>query len=253
MSGHSHFSSIKHKKAITDARRGKIFSKLARLISVAAKEGGGDPEANSKLRLAIEQAKSANMPKDNVERAIKRGTGELAGEKLEQVTFEAYGPEGIAIIIEGITNNKNRTLGEIKQTLSQHNGKLAGEGSVKWLFERKGAITANNKEGTVSNEELELIVIEAGAEDTYWHTTPEGGEPRQGRDELLDVYTKPEELEKVKKNLEEKGIEIESASLDWVAKEMIEVKENDKDTCQKLFEALDENDAVQDIYSNLKV
>lgn len=237
MSGHSHAKTIKHAKELTDKKKGQMFSKMARVISIAAKEGGGDPATNSKLRLAIEQAKSINMPKDNVERAIKRGTGELAGEKLEPVVFEAYGPGGIAIIIEGIADNKNRALGEIKQILSQYNGKLAGEGSVKWLFERKGALIVDGKQK--SKDELELEAIEAGAEDIYWH------------DDILDIYTKPEELEKVKKSLEEKGIKIDSSSLDWVAKEMIEVKE--KETCQKLFEALDESDSVQDIYSNLKL
>ena len=242
MSGHSHFSSIKHKKQITDAKRGKIFSKMAKSITVAAKEGGGDPTANSKLRMEIEQAKKINMPKENIERAIKKGTGGLEGAKLEEVVFEAYGPGKIAIIIEGITDNKNRTLGEIKQILSQNGGKLASGGSVKWLFERKGAVIIDSQlqtEELKNKEKLELEAIEVGAEDIYWHDT------------FLDVYTKPEELEKVKKNLEEKGIKIESSSLDWVAKEMVEVKENE--TCQKLFEALDENDAVQDIYSNLKV
>ena len=246
MSGHSHFSSIKHKKAITDEKRGKIFSKISKMISVAAKQGGGDPEANSKLRLAVEQAKQANMPKDNIERAIKKGTGELEGEKLEQVVFEAYGPGKTAIIIEGITDNKNRTLSEIKQILNQNKGKLADEGSVKWLFERKGSIIINPVRSKTSNgvnkenkEELELIAIEAGAEDINEH------------DEFLEIHTKPEDLEKVKKNLEEKGINTESVSLDWVAKESIENKE--KEACEKLFESLDNNDAVQNIYSNLKL
>lgn len=241
MSGHSHFHSIKYKKALEDQKRGKVFSKFSRLISIAVRERGSDPNTNSKLRLAIEQAKSANMPKENIERAIKRGAGELGAERLEGVIFEAYGPGGIAIIIEGITDNKNRTLGEIKQILSQNNGKLAGGGSVKWLFERKGAITVNSKEETVNKEELELEAIEAGAEDIYWH------------DDILDVYTKPGELEKVKKNLEAKEIKIDSASLDWVAKEMVEVEEKNKEALEKLFEALDENEAVQDIYSNLKI
>jgi len=240
MSGHSHWATVKRGKEIEDKKRGKIFSKLSRMLSIAAKEGGKNPETNPKLRMAIEQAKSFNMPKDNIERAIQKGTGELVEEKLEEVVFEAYGPGKTAIIIEGITDNKNRTLSEIKQILNQKGGKLASEGSVKWLFERKGTLIVNNEQRTMNNEELELKAIEAGAEDTYWHNN------------LLDVYTKPEDLEKVKKNLEKKQIKIESATLDWVAKEMIEVEEKNKETCQKLFEALDENDAVQDIYSNLK-
>ncbi len=238
MSGHSHAKTILHKKQITDQKRGKVFSKLARQISVAAKEKGGNPETNSMLRLTIEQAKKYNMPKDNIDRAIKKGTGELEEEtKLEEVIYEAYGPGGTAIIIEGITDNKNRTLGEIKQILTQHQGKLTKEGAIKWLFERKGCITINKQ----PKEELELLAIEAGAQDIYWHN------------DFLDVYTKPEELEKVKKNLEEQNIKIESASLDWVAKEEIEKDEKIKNSCEKLFEALDENDAVQEIYSNLKL
>ncbi len=241
MSGHSHAKTILHKKQITDAKRGKTFSKMARVLSVAAKEGGEDPGANSKLRMAIEQAKEFNMPKEKIQRAIQKGIGGLGGEKLEEVIFEAYGPGKTAIIIEGITDNKNRTLGDIKRTLNQHNGKLASEGSVRWLFERKGAIVINNEQKTRNKEELELMAIEAGAEDIYW------------RENLLDVYTKPEDLEKVKKNLEEKGLSIKSVSLDWVAKEQIEVEEKEKACLDKLFESLDENDSVQDIYSNLKI
>ena len=241
MSGHSHFSSIKHKKEITDQKRGKIFSKLARQISVIAREKGGDPETNSGLRLAIEKAKEFNLPKENIERAIKKGTGELEGEKLEEIIYEAYGPGGIAVIIEGITDNKNRTLSEIKQILTRNNGKLAGEGSVKWMFERKGAIIVDNEQQTINKEELEMKAIEAGAENIYWH------------DNILDIYTKIEDLEKVKKNLEQQGIKIDTSSLDWVAKNTVALEEKQKIATEKLFEALDENDAVQEIYSNLKI
>ena len=244
MSGHSHFKSIKYKKEITDKKRGQMFSKISQEISVAAKEGGGDPEFNPQLRLTIEKAKSVNMPTDNIERAIQRGIGKLEGVKLKEVLFEAYGPGGIAVIVEGITDNKNRTLGEIKQILNQNNGKLVGEGAVKWMFERKGCLVVDCKlqiEDLKNKEKLELISIEAGALDLYWHN------------DVLDVYTKTEDLEKVKKNLEEKGIKIDSSSLDWVAKEEIKLDEKQKEACQKLFEALDENEAVQEIYSNLKV
>lgn len=242
MSGHSHAKTIKHQKELTDKKRGNIFSKLSRQISLATKEKGGNPETNSALKMAIEQAKSFNLPKENIERAIKRGTGETGGEKLEEVVFEAYGPGGIAIIIEGITGNKNRTLGEIKQILNQNNGKLVGEGAVKWMFEKKGCVTINLKSQTQSRkkEEIELMVIEAGAEDIYWY------------DDNLDVYTKMENLEKIRKNIEEKGIQTESASLDWAAKEMVEPDEKQKEGCQKLFEALDENETVQGVYSNIK-
>ena len=234
MSGHSHFATIKHKKGIADAKRGKIFSKMARVITIAAKEKGADPDTNPGLRMAIDQAKKVNMPKDNIERAIKKGTGELAGDHLEEITLEAYGPEKTAIILEGITDNRNRTLSEVKIILNQYNGKLANEGSVKWLFDKKGIIVLN-VEGK-DKEELELAVIEAGADDITWE------------ENLLHIYTKPEELEKVKKNLE--GNDIESANLGWKPKETIEVSR--MESIQKLFEALDDNDDVQEIYSNLK-
>ncbi|MEA3293165.1 MAG: YebC/PmpR family DNA-binding transcriptional regulator [Patescibacteria group bacterium] len=242
MSGHSHAKTILHKKQITDAKRGKVFSKLSRLISVASKEGDADPKINSRLRLAIEEARSLNMPKENIERAIKRGTGELEDEtKLEEIRLEAYGPEGIAIIIEAITDNRKRTMVEIKQILKENKGKLAEEGSVKWLFERKGCIELNNKQQTINKEDLELEIIEAGAEDI-----------RQYGD-ILNVYIRTKDLEKLKESLENKGIKIESSSLDWVAKEGIQLDEKEKELCEKLFDALDENEAVQDTYSNLKI
>ena len=238
MSGHSHFKTVKATKDANDAKKGKIFSKLGRLITIAVKEKGGDPIINSKLRLAIDQAKKFNMPKENIERSIKKGTGELAGEKLEEIFFEGFGPGGIAIIIEGITDNKNRTLGEIKGILNQNNGKLAGEGAVRWLFDKKGSITINCE--AKIKDELELLAIEIGAEDVFWC------------DDMLTLYTKPEDLEKIKKELEEKQIKIESASLEWVAKEEIEVSDKEKEASQRLFEALDESDDVNDIFSNLK-
>ena len=241
MSGHSHFSKIKHKKSITDAKRGQVFSKMARVIAIAAREGGADPETNSKLRLTIEQAKAMNLPKDNIERAIKKGVGKTEGARLEEVLFEAYGPGGIAIIIEGITDNKNRALGEIKQILNQHNGKLAGEGSVKWLFERKGVVIIEVENQTPQfKEELELKAIEAGAEDVLW------------RNGFLEIYTKANDLENIKNDLEKQGQKIESVFLAWIAKEEIEIEEKQKQACEKLFENLDESDSVQEIYSNIK-
>lgn len=241
MSGHSHWHSIKYKKGAADAKKGKAFSKLARLISVAVREGGSDLETNSKLRLAIERAKLINLPADNIERAIKRGAGELEGTKLEPLTLEAYGPGNVALIIEGITDNKNRSLAEIKQILNQNQGKLVGEGAVRWLFEKKGVIEIRSlKFNEQEKEELELKMIEAGAQDLLWHN------------DVLDIYTKVEDLDKVKKNLENQGIEIGSTSLDWVAKEYVAIDEKDKEACQRLFEALDESDVVQEIYSNLK-
>ena len=244
MSGHSHAKKIKREKAITDQKRGQMFSKMARVIWLAVKEGGINPETNSKLKIAIEKAKGFNLPRENIERAIKQATGGGQEANLEEVLYEAYGPGGIAIIVEGITDNKNRTLGEIKQILSQNNGKLVGEGAVRWLFEKRGVITVifdSQPSSIKSREELELAVIEAGAEDIRWY----------GDD--LEVYTTPDNLEKIKKTLEEKLVKIDSFSLDWVAKETVDSDEKQKEACQKLFEALDENEAVQEIYSNLKI
>ncbi len=241
MSGHSHFKSIKAQKEIADKKKGKVFSKIARLISIAVKNGV-DPATNPKLRTAIEQAKAVNMPKENVERAIKRGTGELGGENLEEIIIEGLGPGGIAIIIEGITDNKNRTLLEIKQIFQQNGGKLTGEGSIQWMFERKGIIIINSKSQirNYKNEELELTAIESGADDVRWY----GDE--------LNIYTKLQDLEKVKQSLEEKQLKIESSSLGYIPKEEVTLSEKDKEAAQKLFEMLDENDAVQEIYSNLQ-
>lgn len=239
MSGHSHFKTVKATKDANDAKKGRAFSKLARVIAIAVKEKGADMAINSQLKSAIEKAKEFNMPKDNIERAIKKGTGELAGENLEESSFEAFGPGGIAIIINAITNNKNRTLGEIKSILSQYSGKMAGEGSVRWMFERKGLIIVNPELKT--KEGLELLAIEAGAGDFRW------------RDNMLYIYTNPDELEKVKKSLKENNAKVESATMDLFSKEEIDLTGKEKELAQKLFEALDENDAVQEIYSNLRV
>ncbi len=236
MSGHSHWATVKRGKEAEDKKRGKIFSKMTRMILIAAKQGGPDPETNPRLRMAVEKAKQANMPKDNIERAIKKASGNQGDEKLEEIKIEAFGPENVALIITAITDNKNRTISEIKKILSQYNGKMANEGSVAWQFERKGVIIIPSVPET-EKESLEIKAIDSGAEDIRWE------------ENILEVYTKPEELDTVKKSLEEKQIEIDSSSLDFVAKEEIEA---DKDSLNKLFEALDENDDTQDIYSNLK-
>jgi len=243
MSGHSHAKTVKHQKELDAKKRGKVFSKVTRLISVAVKEGGSNPDTNPKLRLAFETAKKWNMPKENIERAISRMSGESSTESLEEVIFEGFGPGGIAVMVEGITDNKNRTIGEVKQIFNQNQGKLAGEGAVKWLFEKRGAITIKPKEQLKmkNKDELELTAIESGAEDIYWY------------DDTLDVYTKPDDLEAVKQKLEEKEIKVDSTSIDLVPKEEVSLNDADKAACQKLFDALDENDSVQNIYSNLKM
>ncbi|MFA5169424.1 MAG: YebC/PmpR family DNA-binding transcriptional regulator [Candidatus Paceibacterota bacterium] len=237
MSGHSHFHNIKIKKGAEDAKRSKTFSKLSKELSVAAKDGGSDITFNAKLRSAVEKAKSMNMPADSIDKAIKKGSGELEGFSYEEFLMEAYGPGGTAFIIEGITDNKNRTLGEIKLILTQRGGKYVNEGGIKWMFEKKGVISidASNK----NKEEMELTAIESGADDIDWEES------------TLYLYTKAEDLEKTKKILEENKLKIESAALEWVPKETMNVDEDTKEKNQRFFEALDENEDVQNIYTNI--
>jgi len=241
MSGHSHAKTVMAGKMANAAKKGKMYSKYGRLITIAVKDGGGsgDPTKNSKLKAIIEQSKKVSMPKENIERAIKKGTGELAGEALEEVSFEGFGPGGIALIIDGITDNTNRTLGEVRSIFNQNNGKMAGEGAIRWMFDRKGAIIIK-LEQPKTKEELEMFAIESGADDVKWF------------DEDLEIYTKPEDLETVKKALEEKGLKIESSKLDYVAKEEVTITEKEKEQAERLFEALDDNEAINEIYSNLK-
>lgn len=238
MSGHSKWKTIKHKKSLTDAKRGKAFSKLAMVVAIAARKGA-DPAFNFELRQAVEKAKAANMPQDNIERAIKKGSGESGGAQMEELTYEAYGPGGAALIITAITDNKNRTAPEIKFILSQHNGKFAEAGSVGWMFEKKGVISLT-KPTEKSKDDLEMTAIEAGAENTLWE------------DDILEIYTAQEKLEEIKTNLINAGLKPEESSLDFVAKNLIEITdEKSKAQLEKLYEALDENDDVQEIYSNV--
>lgn len=237
MSGHSHFHNIKIKKGAEDAKRSKIFSKLSKEISVAAKDGGSDTTFNAKLRSVVEKAKAMNMPADSIEKAIKKGSGELEGFTYEEFLLEAYGPGGSAVMIEGITDNKNRSLGELKLIINQKGGKTVNEGGIKWMFGKKGVIAV--EAGNKNKEDLELIAIEAGAEDVEW------------QEDTLYLYTKSEDLEKTKKALEEKGLKIESANLEWVANENISVDDDTREKFQKFFEALDEHDDVQNVYTNI--
>lgn len=240
MSGHSKWSQIKHKKALSDAKKGKIFSKMARQISVAARARGGDPETNPALRMLIDKARSFNMPQENIERAAKKGAGELEGQKFEEFTLEAFGPGNVALIIEGTTDNKNRTISEIKFLLTQYGGKLANIGSVLWLFEKCGIVNTK-KESGVDKQDLEMSLIDAGAEDFKWLD-----------EENLESYSQPENLEEFKKALQKIRVSIAESSLGWRPKNEIQIAEQKiRKQIEKLLEALDENDDVNEIYSNL--
>lgn len=241
MAGHSKWANIRHKKAKEDAKRAKAFTKHIREITVAAREGGGDPDANPRLSLAIQNAKSVNLPKDNIERAIKKGTGELddGSGNYEEVTYEGYGPGGIAYFIEATSNNLNRTVGEIRHLFTKHGGNLGTDGSVAYLFDQKGSIKI--KKSDMDDEELMLLAIDAGAEDV------------DIEEEFIEVLTTRENLISVRKQLEENSIEIESAEL--VRIPMTEVAA-DPETAKKnlkLMDLFDENDDVSNIFTNLKM
>ncbi|NQU99633.1 MAG: YebC/PmpR family DNA-binding transcriptional regulator, partial [Parcubacteria group bacterium] len=240
-SGHSKWSTIKRKKGVADAKRSNVFAKVSKIITLAARDGGGDPNANFKLKLAVDKAKSVNMPHDNIDRAIKKGTGELEGAaQIEDVTYEAYGPGGVAIIIESITDNKNRTVSEIKKILSDNEGKLGGGGSVSWMFERKGVIRISTYSAD-KKEEIELLAIENDASDI------------KEEDSSLVIYVIPEKLSNLKEILEKEGIKIESSEVELIVKNSVKV--NDQSILkkvEKLMEELDEHDDVNEIYSNIE-
>ncbi len=232
MAGHSHAKNVKRKKEAGDKKRAAAFSRVSRLIISAVRERGKDPGSNPALRTAIEKAKEADMPKENVERAIKRGAGEGEEGKLEFFLFEAYGPEDVAIIIEGSTDNRNRTLGEIKEALKKYNGKLADPGSVKWLFSPKGVVEVEKKDIT---EEISLQLIESGVEDI------------EETGDLAVLYTPPEDLEKVKGFFSEKGIDLSSSRPGWKAKIPVSPR---KGLYRDLLEELRECEPVENIYTN---
>jgi len=241
MAGHSKWANIKHKKAKEDAKRSKIFTKHIREITVAAREGGGDPDTNPRLSLAIDNAKADNLPKDNIERAVKKGTGELddGTGNYEDVTYEGYGPGGIAYFIEATSNNLNRTVGDIRHIFTKHGGNLGTDGSVGYMFDQKGSIKVKN--GGLDEEEFMLIAIDAGAEEF------------EGEEDFFEVITSRETLFDVRKKLEEQDVEIESADLIRIP--ATEVKA-DPDTARKnlkLMEKFDDNDDVSNIFTNMKM
>jgi YebC/PmpR family DNA-binding regulatory protein len=239
MSGHSKWASIKHKKAVVDARRGQQFTKLARAITVAAREGGGDPEGNPALALAIQKARDASMPKDNIERAIARGTGAGAdAEQIETVLYEGYGPGGVALLIEALTDNRNRTGADIRHAFSKHGGSLGEPGSVSYLFEKRGVIVVD---ASRYDEEDLLGAIDAGAEDIALD------------EDVFEVITEPSDLPRVREALERAGAEIESADISQRPKSRVPVQEPDARKLMSLIDALEELDDVSAVHANFDV
>jgi YebC/PmpR family DNA-binding regulatory protein len=239
MSGHSKWASIKHKKAATDTKRGKLFTKVIKMITVAARNGGGDINTNPSLRLAIQKAKEGNMPADNIDRAIKKGTGELPGVSYEQVSYEGYGPGGVALFIDGLTDNKNRLTAEVRSIFSKRGGNLAGNGSVNWLFEKKGFFIINKSD--ISEDKLMTIALDAGAEDMSQETG------------TYEIKSQPQDYEKIKKTLENNNIKIESSEITMIPKSTVKVTGEQAKQVLRLVEQLEDNDDVQNVYSNFDI
>jgi YebC/PmpR family DNA-binding regulatory protein len=239
MSGHSKWSTIKHKKAAQDAKRGKIFTRLAREIAVAAREGGGDPDTNFSLRLAVDRAKTANMPKDNIEKAIKRGTGELKGAELVEVTYEGYAPNGVALLVQVLTDNKNRTVSDLRRVFSRQGGALAEAGAVAWQFNRKGYITIA-PDGADEDTIFE-VAVEAGAEDVEFS------------DDLIEVHVEIDLFQAVRQALEDANVVCATSEMTMVPQTTIQLEEKETLRVMKIIDALEELDDVQQVYSNLDI
>ncbi len=240
MSGHSRWAGIKHKKAIIDAKRGKVFTRLIREVTIAAKQGGGKVESNPRLRKAIEDAKAANMPADNIKRAVQKGTGEIPGMSFEEMSYEGYGPGGVALFVEVTTDNKNRTTSEIRHLFAEHGGNMGESGSVAWMFENKGSIIIP-KSGA-SEDKVTEIAIEAGAEDI-----------KTDHDSMFEVITAPADLETVKGKLVEAKIPIENAEIAFVPKNTIHLEGDEATRCLGLVNALDEHEDVKSVNANFDI
>lgn len=241
MSGHSKWSTIKRQKAAVDAKRGAIFTKLSNVITVAAREKGGDPETNFTLRMAIDKAKAANMPKDNIERAVKRGTGELEGAAIEELIYEGIGPSNSQFVVKALTDNKNRTASAVRHLFSKYGGSL---GAVMWNFEQKGVIRINRDDiggHSLDDDEFELQIIDEGAQEL------------ENEEEGITIYTDPADLMRLKKFLDNKGIKTESADIEYIAKEKAELSDEDKEKVGKFTEELDDNEDVSDYYTNVDI
>ena len=240
MSGHSKWHTIKHKKGALDAKRGKIFTKLIKEITVAARTGGsGDVEMNARLRKAVTDAKAQNMPNDTIDRAIKRGTGELEGVNYEEITYEGYGVGGVAVLVETMTDNRNRTVAELRHLFSKNGGNLGESGSVAWMFDKKGMIIVDK--AAKSEDELFEIAIEAGADDM------------QDEGEVFEIYTAPENFDAVLDAVKGAGIEPQAAEVSLIPQNYIKLEGMDAKQMLKLYEAIDDNDDVQKVYANFDI
>jgi YebC/PmpR family DNA-binding regulatory protein len=239
MSGHSKWASIRHKKSAVDAKRGKVFSKLIKEITVAARLGGGDPEGNPRLRAAIQAAKAQNMPKDNIARAIKKGTGELAGTSYEEYNYEAYGPGGVALMIDCLTDNRNRTIADIKHIFERHGGNLGEPGCVSWIFEKKGLFVFERS--SVEEEKLLDLALEAGAEDI------------KESDTQFEVLTDPADFEAVKKAFDDQGLSYSLAEISMIPQNTVKLDGSDAERVLSLLEALEENDDINHVYANFDI
>jgi YebC/PmpR family DNA-binding regulatory protein len=237
MSGHNKWSKIKRQKGLEDAKKGQIYTKLTREIIMATRDGGPDVESNFKLKLAIQKAREASMPKDNIERAIERGSGTGEGATLEELTLEGYGPSGTAILIQTVSDNRNRVVQEIRNVFNKQGGTMGAAGSVAWMFDSRGIISVDV--AGKDKDELELLAIDAGAEDV------------KAIDASLEIYTKPTELELVKKNLEKGGLTITSAELSMIPKTLVEAEDKAAIQTMKLLERMEELDDVQKVYTNV--
>jgi YebC/PmpR family DNA-binding regulatory protein len=240
MSGHSKWSTIKHKKGAADAKRGKVFTRILKEMTVAARMGGGDPIGNPRLRAAIAEAKANNMPKDNIERAVKRGTGEIEGVTYEELTYEGYGPGGVALIVETMTDNTNRTTPEIRHIFEKNGGNLGTPGSVRFQFERKGYFAI--EKGVVGEDKLMEVVLEAGADDLQTDDA-----------DAYEVFTSPENFEQVRQALEKNNIATTEARLGQMPQNYIKLDENKSKSMMRLLEMLDDHDDVQNVWSNFDI
>jgi YebC/PmpR family DNA-binding regulatory protein len=240
MSGHSKWATIKHKKGALDAKRGATFTKLIKELTVAAKNGGGNPDSNPRLRTVLQKAKEANMPADNIDRAIKKGTGELPGVIYEEISYEGYGPGGVAILIELLTDNKNRTASEIRNVLEKKGGNMSGAGSVAWQFHKKGLIVV--KKDAMDEEKLMTLVLDAGASDFVVSG------------EVYEITTEPQDFEKVKKAVTDAGLKPESAEVTRIPQATVKVTAlNEARSIMGLIEALEEHEDVQNVYANFDI